>query len=364
MSDKEIATLDNAKLMEQVLIGGDLSKLTTSERLSYYTKVCESIGLNPLTKPFDYITLNGKLTLYAKRDAADQLRKRDNVSIVDMTTELVEDLYIVKVTAKTKDERYDSSTGVIYIGNLKGVERANAMMKCETKAKRRVTLSICGLGWLDETEVETITDAKPEGGIVDGEIIQKFKPSEGETFAPQAYVGKAEPARIVMNWAGSQVDADAPLTSKITSSPKFQQVFGSKYENEFAMKGHLKKHFGVEKAADLTWEQAIAWHTHLYLRIDHPVYYPAKKQSVVGGLMDTPRTYDEVMAPVQKLYEGNGQAALFGVLATSVTGSPDGNKMARVLTQLLGAIGTAFSNPPTEEDVQEMKDTLKKEFAA
>jgi hypothetical protein len=34
-------------------------------------------------------------------------------------------------------------------------------MKAETKAKRRVTLSICGLGLLDETEIETIPGAAP-----------------------------------------------------------------------------------------------------------------------------------------------------------------------------------------------------------
>jgi hypothetical protein len=37
---------------------------------------------------------------------------------------------------------------------------ANALMKAETKAKRRVTLSIAGLGWLDETELETIPQAR------------------------------------------------------------------------------------------------------------------------------------------------------------------------------------------------------------
>jgi hypothetical protein len=34
-----------------------------------------------------------------------------------------------------------------------------AFLKAETKSKRRVTLSICGLGMLDETEVETIPGA-------------------------------------------------------------------------------------------------------------------------------------------------------------------------------------------------------------
>ena len=45
---------------------------------------------------------------------------------------------------------------------LKGDALANALMKAETKAKRRVTLSIAGLGWLDETELDTIAQA-PQG---------------------------------------------------------------------------------------------------------------------------------------------------------------------------------------------------------
>jgi hypothetical protein len=49
----------------------------------------------------------------------------------------------------------------VTVGGLKGESKANAMMKAETKAKRRVTLSICGLGMLDETEVETIPSAQP-----------------------------------------------------------------------------------------------------------------------------------------------------------------------------------------------------------
>jgi hypothetical protein len=37
------------------------------------------------------------------------------------------------------------------------------ILKAVTKAKRRVTLSICGLGFLDETEVDSIPGAKDEG---------------------------------------------------------------------------------------------------------------------------------------------------------------------------------------------------------
>jgi hypothetical protein len=64
------------EILEQVLIGGDLSGLTEVQRLAYYRAVCQSLGLNPLSKPFEYLWLNGKLRLYALRDCADQLRVR------------------------------------------------------------------------------------------------------------------------------------------------------------------------------------------------------------------------------------------------------------------------------------------------
>lgn len=145
--------------VEMALVNNDLSKLSPSDRMSYYKNVCDSVGLNPLTQPFSYILLNGKLTLYAKRDATDQLRKNHNISINIVSREKIDDVYIVIARAKTQDGREDESIGSVSIGNLKGDALANAYMKCETKAKRRVTLSICGLGMLDDSETESIKDA-------------------------------------------------------------------------------------------------------------------------------------------------------------------------------------------------------------
>jgi hypothetical protein len=56
------------EVLERVLIGGDLAQLTEAQRLAYYRAVCQSLGLNPLSKPFEYLWLNGKLRLYALRD--------------------------------------------------------------------------------------------------------------------------------------------------------------------------------------------------------------------------------------------------------------------------------------------------------
>ena len=160
---------EGTQLLERVVIGGDLSKLSTGERMQYYAQVCESVGLNPLTRPFEYITLNGKLTLYARRDATDQLRSLKAVSVEIKSREVVEGCYVVTAAA-TAGMRHDESIGAVALGDLKGDARANAMMKAETKAKRRVTLSICGLGLLDETEVETIPEARitPNAGAGEG----------------------------------------------------------------------------------------------------------------------------------------------------------------------------------------------------
>ena len=163
-------TIDDAAL-EQVIIGGDLSKLSPSQRVQYYRIVCESLGLNPLTKPFDYIVLNGKLTLYAKKDCTDQLRSLKSVSIDDVDLKEVGDNFIVKVKGHDASGRSDVEIGVVRKSDMQG-NTANAQMKAVTKAKRRLTLSLCGLGWLDETEVETIPDAKPVVVSETGEIIE------------------------------------------------------------------------------------------------------------------------------------------------------------------------------------------------
>jgi hypothetical protein len=147
------APKDPSRALETVLIEGDLSVLSPYERIRYYHAVCDSLGLNPLTKPFEYIRLNNRLVLYAKRDCTDQLRKLNRISIRLGETRTIQDVYVVMATATEATGREDWSTGAVNIKGLAGEDLANAMMKAETKAKRRVTLSIVGLGMLDESEI-------------------------------------------------------------------------------------------------------------------------------------------------------------------------------------------------------------------
>jgi hypothetical protein len=170
--------------VQAVLLGGDLSLLAPAQKVSYYNKVCEVVGLNPLTKPFDYIRLNGKEVLYSNKGCSEQLRSVHKIGLKIVGKEVINDLYIVTCEALDPSGRTDSATGVVFIAGLRGEALANAMMKAETKAKRRVTLSICGLGMLDETEVESI-DQTPPGAYGNGNRVIPDQPPMDECLPPE-----------------------------------------------------------------------------------------------------------------------------------------------------------------------------------
>lgn len=174
------------QIMESVLLLGDLAKLTPAQRVSYYGSVCESLRLNPLTKPFEYIVLNGRLTLYALKGCTEQLRARDNISLMITDRQLIGEVYVVTTRASTAAGRVDESTGAVAIAGLKGEALANAYLKAETKAKRRVTLSICGLGILDESEVDSVPGARRVAVDIHNGEIQAPEPMQGSQAAADA----------------------------------------------------------------------------------------------------------------------------------------------------------------------------------
>jgi hypothetical protein len=177
----------DAAVVENVLLKGDLRQLNPAQKIAYYNNVCASLGLNPLTQPFAYINLNGKEVLYAKKDATEQLRKIHNISIAIPAREVIEGVYVVTARASMPTGRQDESTGAVTIDGLKGENRANAMLKAETKAKRRVTLSICGMGMLDENEVEDIPGARHPL------VVEAPKADRPALAAGEFYILKAEP---------------------------------------------------------------------------------------------------------------------------------------------------------------------------
>ena len=229
------------EVVEKVVIGGDLAELNAAQRAEYYAAVCRSLGLNPLTKPFEYLTLNGKLRLYALRDCADQLRRLHGISIYIANRERLNDIYVVTARAKDRQGREDESTGAVPLGNLRGDALANALMKAETKAKRRVTLSIAGLGWLDETELETIAQGLPSLGL------PQEPPTEVRPTADHisALVELARSCGVDLAGFGDHMRGlmDLPAETKITKKFLRESMTMMQYEDAWRYYSEvLKKH--------------------------------------------------------------------------------------------------------------------------
>jgi hypothetical protein len=156
---KELKTVSN-EIQTKLITEGDLSHLDQKQKEEYYLSVCDYFGLNPVLKPFEILKYNGKEVLYATRSASDQIRNLKKLSTRIISKERINGVYMVE--AEVNDgERFETSTGVVNIQNLQGDALANALMKAETKAKRRATLAYMGMSYMDETETETVPNAQP-----------------------------------------------------------------------------------------------------------------------------------------------------------------------------------------------------------
>ena len=145
------------KTLLSLITNGDCSKLSDEQKIAYYVSRCEMAGLDPRSNPLQYINLGGKLVLYALKAATDQLSSNRKISVQIVSQETAGETRVVTARASTADGRYVDEVGCLHIGKLGGENLANALMKTVTKAKRRAIISFCGLGLLDETEVESLT---------------------------------------------------------------------------------------------------------------------------------------------------------------------------------------------------------------
>lgn len=215
---------NGGEIIEAVVARGDLGKLNPDERSQYYAQVCKSVGLNPLTRPFEYLTLNNKLVLYARKDCTDQLRQIHNVSVTDLIETERDGVFVVTAKVVNANGRADAAKGAVTIIGLKGDALANALMKAETKAKRRATLSICGLGFLDETELDTIPqEAK------DTRLTTLPKKDAREIFTKlQNDVNAATSRPLLKQWGSENADRIKVLPED------WQDILRLKFEEKMA----------------------------------------------------------------------------------------------------------------------------------
>ncbi|MHC5779208.1 hypothetical protein [Nostoc sp.] len=97
-----------AEIAESALIQGDLRGMTPAQRIEYYLQLCQSVGLNPLTKPFIYVEMKGKLVLYPRKEAANQLAKNHGISFSEPKVDVTQELITVTVSVRDCSGRTDS----------------------------------------------------------------------------------------------------------------------------------------------------------------------------------------------------------------------------------------------------------------
>jgi hypothetical protein len=168
-SEGSVSALD-PEIQASIVLRGDLSGLSEDQKKTYYLYRCRQVGLDPAAKPFDLLVLNGKQILYANAGATQQLCSIHKLSTQITHRERVDGIYIVSVRCTGADGRVSENQGAVDVGNVTGEKLANAILKATTKAIRRSVLAHCGLGMLDETEVETIPEARVQPLVVSDSV--------------------------------------------------------------------------------------------------------------------------------------------------------------------------------------------------
>jgi hypothetical protein len=146
VADREEA----AGALQHILATGDLSKLSNEQRVAHYLDLCQSLSLNPRSRPFDWLVLDNKLVLYPNKSCAEQLRREHQISVKVTRRDIVGEMFVVEVEGRTPTGRTDEASKYVPLkdsrGNkLTGTNLGNAFAKAETGAKRRLVLSMVGL---------------------------------------------------------------------------------------------------------------------------------------------------------------------------------------------------------------------------
>ena len=253
-----------AKVVESLVLRGDLSGLGPRERANHYIAVCHGLGLNPASKPLDYLRLNGKEILYPNKGATDQLAAIHKVTREIIDGPKVMDLAGTKLVyalcrASLPGGRFETSVATVPL-----VDPVNVLMKVETKAKRRATLSILGLGMLDEMELETIpANAQGPGGGVD--LSDARLPATTAQEPPQRPAnpmegrGIEDQRRRPQNAAQTSRDDQGTETPPPAMEPPAWRVA---LDALFADAPHLVVYCNAVEALTLPGDAAPVWRSH------------------------------------------------------------------------------------------------------
>ena len=220
----------------QAAISGNLAKLTAEGQVKYYNALCKFTGLNPLGFPFEWITFQGKLKLYPKKECADQLRGVHKISATIIERTFFDDICMVRVMSTTPDGRKFESTGAVpYTKNMPALDRCKAIKVAETQAYRRGTFGLVGLGNLSDEDTDdtqrphVVVDTAGEESVstraeklnqllAEPKVIELLQePTPGKPAEVQPPIAATAPVQVVPETAPVTGEANTDKSVRNTS---------------------------------------------------------------------------------------------------------------------------------------------------
>lgn len=217
-----------AGALQRILATGDLSKLTNEQRVATYLQQCSTLGLNPISRPFDWLILDNKLVLYPNKSCAEQLRRIHQISVKVTRFEVVgsdgnDPMVVCTVEGRRPNGQTDEATKYVSLMGsrqgqtyrLKGKDLANAYAKVETAAKRRLALSMIGLA-APPDDIENARQVIVDGT---GRIV------ENPTDMDRAAYDDPRLARAIGEPTYEDLDSeDSPLAGHASQAPTVEEL--------------------------------------------------------------------------------------------------------------------------------------------
>ncbi len=237
MENKVQVIEDLSNGMRAYLRTGDLGMLPEQEKDKVLIKMCEHYCLDPVLRPFILIKLNGKEVWYPTRSATDQVAARFNLTreVIEIKENIERGILECRVRISSEGsgrvETCIAAVPIIEFGRdqggkivghiMKGEAYANALMKVETKAKRRATL-----GWLGIAEEHDPLENERSYAQAKETEAAKIAADTAEDTPPELHEGKrrGRPSR-------ADLEARALAEGRTQHSEKDEIHFADQVEN-------------------------------------------------------------------------------------------------------------------------------------
>jgi hypothetical protein len=219
--------------VEQVVLTGDYAGLGPEQRAYCLLVLSKKMGLDPMRRPFEFISDGKSIRLYANRSAAAQLREVHKItqtpvymgalrsitfaedgSLV-LGEQVITDKVMVSIFKAVSKDKETGELRVSYDLSAMALDKQlewmeNGLKKMWTQASRRTTIGHAGLGFLDESEAQDVGRPMSAPPPAQPAPTRRVPPPPTPAQIPAAPVGTA-PLRVPARPAAPQEVVEAEV---------------------------------------------------------------------------------------------------------------------------------------------------------